>query len=63
MGYPSILMDVIAAPGIEVRSERLNVLPIVTPYPLSKGSATILALTSVSFLKLIFKMQRSLWHQ
>ena len=40
---PSILMDVIAPPGIEVRSERLNVLPIVTPYPLSKGSAITFA--------------------
>ena len=40
---PSILMDVIAAPGIDVRSVRLNVLPMVTPYPLSKGSAITFA--------------------
>ena len=32
-----------AAPGMDVSNARRNVLPSVTPYPLSNGSATIFA--------------------
>ena len=48
---PSILIDVIAAPGRDVNNVLRNAFPIVTAYPLSNGSATILEKLFVLFVQ------------